>query len=208
MIYPFDATFRELIEARCASFSRLPASLEGGLKPAAVAIAVTDADNAGDAAIILTRRSEVLRAHSGQWALPGGRCDTGETAAGAALRELYEELGITVAQSDVLGVLDDYETRSGYVIKPAVVWAGASPRFRPNPLEVASVHRIPLASIANAGAVSFISIPQSDRPVIRLRVGSGYIHAPTAAVIYQFLELLAGRTTRVKDFEQPLFAWR
>ena len=73
--------------------------------------------------MLLTRRAAGLRAHRGQWALPGGRCDEGETPVEAALRELHEELGLELGPDDVLGLLDDYPTRSGYLITPVVVWA-------------------------------------------------------------------------------------
>ena len=96
----------------------------------------------GHTALLLTRRAAGLRAHRGQWALPGGRCDAGETPVEAALRELHEELGLALGPDAVLGLLDDYPTRSGYLITPVVVWAGAGAAMSPNPQEVASVHRI------------------------------------------------------------------
>lgn len=210
MTHPFDETFRQRAAARFAAFTALDTDEAAlSLKPAAVAITIAEADDrASGAAILLTRRAKGLRAHSGQWALPGGRCDGTETPVEAALRELEEELGLTLGKNDVLGLLDDYPTRSGYLIKPVVIWAGQRAEIRPNPLEVASVHRIPLAEIAREEAVSFISIPESERLVIRLEVNGRFVHAPTAAVIYQFLEVLAGRDTRVFDLEQPVFAWK
>src|SRR5262249_58321646 len=107
-----------------------------------------------------------------------------------------------------LGTLDDSPTRSGYRITPVVVWAPPQAPLQPNPDEVASIHRIPLAEIARADAIDFIAIPESDRRVIRIRMNGGLVHAPTAAVVYQFHEVLAGRDTRVADLEQPVFAWR
>jgi len=208
MTYSFNDELRQLAAARCAAFPPLPDTPSSLLKRAAVAVVIAAADNGVDAAILLTRRAEGLRAHGGQWALPGGRCDEGETPAAAALRELDEELGVKLGEQDVLGLLDDYATRSGYLIKPVVIWAGAGTEIRPNPQEVESVHRVPLASIASPDALSFVAIPQSDKPVIRIRVGERFVHAPTAAVIYQFLEVLAGRSTRVRDYEQPVFAWK
>jgi 8-oxo-dGTP pyrophosphatase MutT (NUDIX family) len=140
--------------------------------------------------------------------LPGGRCDEGETVAQAALRELDEELGLRLTLDAVLGTLDDYPTRSGYLITPVVMWAGAGARVKPNPDEVASVHRIPLKDIAPIDVVSFVSIPESDRPIVRILINGNHVNAPTAALIYQFREVLAGRQTRVADYEQPVFAWR
>lgn len=210
MSHAFDEAFRELVTARCAAFSRQGAgAAAAGLKRAAVAIALVEADGAqGEAAFVLTRRTDGLRAHGGQWALPGGRCDTGETPVQAALRELLEEIDLRLGADAVLGHLDDYPTRSGYLITPIVLWAGRGARMRINEEEVASIHRIPIADIMRPDAVSFTTIPESDRQVVRVRINNSMVHAPTAAMIYQFREVLAGRATRVADLEQPVFAWR
>src|SRR5713101_1238686 len=186
MIWPFNDTTRRNIAARCAAFARLPASEPAlGLKRAAVAIALVETGG-----------------------VAGGRCDEGETPVMAALRELHEELGLELGAGDVLGLLDDYPTRSGYLITPVVVWAAASGAISPNPEEVASVHCIALGEIGQADAFDFTKIPESTRRVIRFRHAGRFIHAPTAALIYQFREVLAGRDTRVTELEQPLFAWK
>ena len=210
MIRPFDHTTRRNIAGRCAGFARLPAGDPSpALKRAAVAIALVDADDSqSGTALLLTRRAAGLRAHRSQWALPGGRCDEGETPIGAALRELHEELGLALGSDDVLGLLDDYPTRSGYLITPVVVWANTNAGLSPNPAEVASVHRIPLDELEQTDAFDFIAIAESTRRVIRFRYAGQFIHAPTAAMMYQFREVLAGRDTRVTELEQPVFAWK
>ena len=203
-----DATRRNIAEA-CAAFARLPDTAEPSvLKRAAVVLALTASDDGGDTAFLLTKRASHLRAHRGQWALPGGRCDAGETPVEAALRELDEELALELAADAVLGTLDDYPTRSGYLITPVVVWAADSAAIRPNPDEVASVHRIALETIERDEAFDFTAIPESTRRVIRFHHRMSLIHAPTAALIYQFREVLAGRQTRVTELEQPVFAWK
>lgn len=210
MALPFDDTTRRNIAERCAAFARLPdGEPQPALKRAAVAIALIGADESAAAtALLLTRRAAGLRTHRSQWALPGGRCDGAETPIEAALRELQEELGLALGPGSVLGLLDDYPTRSGYLITPVVVWAAAGGEISPNPQEVASVHRIGLDSIERPEAFDFTAIPESTRRVIRFHHDSGIIHAPTAALIYQFREVLAGRDTRVTELEQPVFAWK
>ncbi|GAB2476684.1 CoA pyrophosphatase [Comamonas humi] len=162
-----------------------------------------------EAALLLTRRSSQLRQHAGQWALPGGRMDAGETPEEAALRELHEEVGLRLPPAQVLGRLDDYATRSGFVITPVVVWAGAARELVPNPGEVASIHRIPLTEFLRGDAPILDRTEHSPHPVLRMPVGTRWIAAPTAAFLYQFREVcLRGRATRVAHFDQPQFAWK
>lgn len=209
MARSFDDTTRRKIADLCAAFPRAASTGAGPeLKRAAVAIALTEADSGSGTAFLLTRRAAGLRAHSAQWALPGGRCDPGETQAQSALRELHEELGVERGEGEVLGLLDDYPTRSGYLITPVVVWVGPGAAISPNPAEVASVHRVALDDIERDDVFSFTTIPESTRRVIRFRHFGQHIHAPTAALIYQFSEVLAGRQTRVDELEQPVFAWK
>jgi 8-oxo-dGTP pyrophosphatase MutT (NUDIX family) len=196
---------REALSARLAGFDRVSHDLDTRKAAAVGLVVVVDRDGPG---IILTTRPNTMRTHPGQWALPGGRLDAGEAAEAAARRELAEELGLTVGPDDVLGLLDDYPTRSGYRITPVVIWAGeVADRIAPNPAEVASVH-IAHESVFDIEPM-LATIPESPRPIIRLAMLGAWIHAPTAAVVYQFRELaLHGRTTRVDGYEQPVFAWR
>ncbi len=192
------------------------------LRTAAVALTITDVGAGADlpgieqpaswsdeSALILTRRSSKLRNHPGQWALPGGRMDEGETPEQTALRELHEEVGIELDQSCVLGRLDDFVTRSGYIMTPVVIWGGGNLKTMLNPDEVASVHRIPLAEFDRADAPRLTEAKTSDAPILRMPIGNDHIAAPTAAILYQFREVcLRNRHTRVAHFEQPEFAWR
>lgn len=178
------------------------------LKRAAVCLVLID-DGEGGAALVLTRRTKHLSAHSGQYALPGGRVDTGESAVEAALREAREEINLELAQDTILGRLDDYPTRSGYVITPIVAWAPQGAAMAANPAEVAAIYRIRLSELGQPGSPQFVSIPESDHPVIRYPLLGTLIHAPTAAVLYQFMEVAVyGRATRVAHLEQPVWAWR
>lgn len=160
-------------------------------------------------AVLLTRRASSMRAHAGQWALPGGRMDAGETPEQTALRELHEEVGLRLHPQAVLGRLDDYATRSGYVITPVVVWGGAAREATPNLQEVASLHRLPTSELLREDAPLLNHVRGAEHPVLRMPVGQAWIAAPTAAFLYQFREwVLCGRPTRVAHFDQPFFAWR
>ncbi len=216
-----DATLRDRIQRNLRAFPVRRAAA-GTHRAAAVAVVLADEGDgahldrvrvplswSGEAALILTRRALHLRNHPGQWALPGGRIEPGESPEQAALRELQEEVGLRLAPEAVLGRLDDYATRSGFVITPVLLWAGPTPPLVPNDAEVASIHRIPLEEFMRPDAPWLEPMPGEPHPALRMPVGSGWIAAPTAAVLYQFREVcLAGRSTRVAHFGEPLFARR
>jgi 8-oxo-dGTP pyrophosphatase MutT (NUDIX family) len=202
----FDDALRARAREHLAVFERRAVAMDGR-RPAAVALVLVG-DAGGEACFLLTRRAAGLRQHARQWALPGGRMDAGETAHDAALRELSEEVGLALPPDAVLGLLDDYATRSGFVITPVVVWGGAPAALTPNPAEVASGHAVPLRDLEHPDVPRLISIPESERPVIQLPILSTLVHAPTAAVVYQLREVVVhGRSTRVDHFEQPVWAW-
>ena len=188
--------------------------MHGGSRPAPgcggrrVAFVIVGGE-AGEACFVLTRRASGLRRHSGQWAIPGGRSDDAEPPADTARRELREEVGLDVPAHDVLGRLDDYATRSGYVITPVVCWGPPRPVLDLDRTEVARAHLVPLGRLLAADLAATTAIPESDRPVLSVGLLGGRIFAPTAAVIYQAREwLLMNRATRVAHFDQPVFAWK
>jgi len=192
--------------AQLAGFARIAAH-RPELKAASVALCVVLTPDGGPA-VLITRRTRGLRAHAGQWALPGGRRDPGESPERTALRELDEEIGVALSRTSTLAVLDDYVSRSGYVMTPVVVWGGEiTEAFTVSEAEVAGVHVIPLADFDVQPRMQ--TIPESDAPVIALPLLGRWLHAPTAAIIHQFCQIaLHGVTVRVAAFEQPVFAWR
>jgi 8-oxo-dGTP pyrophosphatase MutT (NUDIX family) len=207
-----------------ANLSRFPVRnrATNTAKRAAVAITIVETAHGPDvyglprhdhwdpsAALVLTRRAAGLRNHAGQWALPGGRMEDGEQPEDTALRELEEEVGLTLAPDHVMGCLDDFSTRSGFTITPVVIWGGAGAVLTPDPGEVASVHRIPITELMRKDAPILEEIPESQHPVLLMPVGHSWIAAPTAAMLYQFREVaILGQATRVAHYEQPYFAWQ
>jgi len=215
-----DRILQDHIRANLKAFA-VEAQPREGARRAAVAVTVVDVDHdpgvygidgnekrRDQGAVILTRRAYNLKDHSGQWSFPGGRLDPGETAEEAALRELAEEVGLQLARDQVMGFLDDFKTRSGFVITPVVLWGGPGAVLQPDPSEVSSVHRIPIAELLREDAPLLDRIPESDQPVLLMPVGHSWIATPTGAMLYQFREVaILGRWTRVAHFEQPYFAW-
>jgi 8-oxo-dGTP pyrophosphatase MutT (NUDIX family) len=232
----YDGALRDRVTANLAAHARREAALDGRLHAAVALVLVksvaggarTEARRAdgtpihdpallgegldradGGAAFLLCRRPPRLRRHGGQYALPGGRLDPGEDPVTAALRETEEEVGLRLGEEDVLGLMDDYGTRSGFVMTPVVLWAGGAGDLRPDPGEVQAVFRVGLHHLLREDSPRFTRIPQSERPVVELVLGEEVVHAPTAAVVLQLGWLgLQGRTDPVHHFEQPVFAWR
>ncbi|GAA2377184.1 CoA pyrophosphatase [Gordonia cholesterolivorans] len=197
---------RQLARERIGSWARRTIDDPAG-RLGHSAVAITVVRHGGEYGIWIARRPSSLRNHSNQFALPGGRLDPGETPTRAALRELHEEIGIELGEETVLGLLDDYETRSGYLMTPVVCWVDDDPPVHPSPAEVDKLFFVSFDELRRPAV--FSRIPESPRTLVALNIAGARIHAPTAAVVYQFAEVvLAGRDTRVHDLEQPVFAWR
>lgn len=210
MPYGFAPDLRERIAARMGAFERRPIE-DPALRRAGVAIVIVKSEAGDDACVLLTKRPESLRRHAGQYALPGGRLDEGETSEQAALRELHEELRLELSPDAVIGLLDDYPTRSGFRITPVVVWGGVVGRIVPDPVEVAYVLRVPFRELDSPAIPRLRPTEDGKPPVLSapLPVMGSEVYAPTAAMLYQFREVaIRGAATRVAHFDQPRFAWK
>jgi len=194
----FTPELRQRISANLAVLE--PRILDAaGLRHAAVGVVLLP-DRRGRACFVLTRRLSTLRRHSGQWALPGGRLETGETEAIAALREIQEEVGLDLPADAILGRLDDFASRSGHLISPIVVWS-ENDGLVVSPDEVDAAFRVPLDELVQPGSLSF-------EPLLHFALNGSTVYAPTAAILYQFREVcLHARNVHVGHVEQPFFAW-
>jgi len=238
MTVPYDTALRDRVRANLAAHTRRTVT-DPTKRHAAVAVTLVDSrvgedrvdpapiedwiagrpmpdsldgrmiDVSGGASFLLCRRASRLNSHAAQWALPGGRLDPGESVIDAALRELHKEVGVELGSDAVLGLLDDYPTRSGYVITPVVLWGGGRLDLAPSPDEVVAVYRVGLHQLQRPDSPRFVTIPESPRPVVQIPLGHDLIHAPTGAVLLQFRWLgLEGRADAVDQLEQPVFAWK
>ncbi|GLZ08059.1 coenzyme A pyrophosphatase [Actinomadura sp. NBRC 104412] len=196
--------FREAAAARLAAFPHTTVPDSPGSRRAGVVLCVVQHE--GVPSVILIRRAYRGR-NAGQWGLPGGRADEGETPEQAALRELHEELGMRVDPADVLGRLDDFPAASGFSITPIVVAPSDPGTPRPSPDEVHSVHHVSLSRLAADDTPRWVPQIGGGR-LLQMRLRPDWVvHAPTGAMLWQFREVvLLGRDAsqaRVAGFLQP-----
>ncbi len=185
--------------------ARMLANVDGPISPAlrvaidspgrAASVLLMLVERAAGITVVFTERAAHLRDHAGQISFPGGRIGAGETAVDAALRETREEIGLPTTEVDVLGVLDEFLTGTGFLIKPVVGYVAASSFVAtPDPTEVASVFEVPLA---------FIADPKNVTATYRERLGARFrtyelhhsghrIWGATAAILVNFRDVVSG----------------
>lgn len=163
------------------------------------AMAVTVVSGSGGPAVLLTRRADALSNCPGQLALPAQWAGRWESASAAARARLADDFGICLPPASVLGLLDDYPCEhlgaGSRVITPVVLWAG-------DHAQIGGVIAIRFADLDVEPM--FVSSAEADRPVIRLPLHGEWLHAPAAAVLHQFREVvLHRRGTRVAHLGPP-----
>ena len=117
-------------------------------KQAAVLVPIIDAPQPR---VLLTVRHADLRMHAGQVAFPGGRIDPEDDGPiGGALREAWEEIGLSADHVDIVGTARAFATGSGYVITPVIGVIPEGLDLTPHEAEVASVFEVPLDHLINS----------------------------------------------------------
>ena len=165
-----------------------------GYRPAAVALLLRN--HGGWPQLPLIVRASGLSAHSGQIALPGGvRDPDDESFAACARRETWEELGVAGDRIDVIGMLDDVPTPTGFIITPVVAELRGAVEYRANPAEVSEVFEAPLAAFADPSAAEDLGERRTWGLAYRVRAysfGGHRIWGATARVLESLHEVLAG----------------
>jgi 8-oxo-dGTP pyrophosphatase MutT (NUDIX family) len=162
------------------------------LKPAAVLVPLVARD---DVTVLLTQRTDALRAHAGQVAFPGGRIDPEDGGAlRAALREAREEIGLEGRFVEFLGYLDPYVTSSSFLVQPCVALVEPGFTLALNTQEVAEAFETPLAFLMNPVNHKRGSRLHNGRTrrFYEMPYGGYYIWGATAGIIRNLYERLYG----------------
>ena len=161
-----------------------------GFRPAAVLVPVLQGE--GGPELLFTVRSSNLSSHAGQISFPGGRCDPGETVEAAARRETLEEVGLEVAESDLLGFLDDHPSPARYIVTPVVALLPWPQPLRLNPAEVDAVFTASLTDLfALTPYTEERQLMQYRRNLHFYPYGERLIWGLTGNVLKNLLDLLA-----------------
>jgi 8-oxo-dGTP pyrophosphatase MutT (NUDIX family) len=177
---------------RLASRPRRVAEIPPGHAPAAVLVPLVERD--GELRVVFTERARDLHAHAGQVSFPGGRCEPVDAdRAATALREAEEEIGIPRGTVEVLGLLDDFVTPTGFVITPVVGRVAPAPAYRPEPAEVREVFEVGLERLRDPTLLHDVgAIVHAGRsyPIIAYRPDGRNIWGITARILQELLALV------------------
>ena len=169
----------------------------GPLTPAAVLVPLVLRPEGST--ILLTQRTDHLYDHAGQISFPGGRIEADdESPEAAALRETAEEVGLSQENIELIGRLDTYIVRTGFVVTPAVGFVHPPFDIDPDPFEVAEVFEVPLSFIMDRGnhqrqSREFRGV---QRSFYVLQYEHRYIWGATAAMLVNLVDILDGRGGR------------
>ncbi len=189
--FPSDGPMAAVIDANVRPITRR----------SAVLVALFEEE--GETHLVLTRRSFSLREHRGEIALPGGRCDEGETPVATALREAREEVGLVESTVLTIGWLSPLITFAfGSSIWPVIGLLAERPQLVPNPTEVERVFTVSLAELLAEGAFveerwrrdepRFGASAEGFFPINFFRVPGDLIWGATARVLTELLCVVTG----------------
>lgn len=161
------------------------------LRDAAVLIGLMPPEDGDGFDVVMIRRTDSMRVHSGEVALPGGKIDLDDNSpVEAALREAEEEVGLDPAMVEPLGLLTPYPTPSGFRVFPVVGLISGRPSLRANPGEVAEVFAVPLSFLTDPGnhRQEFFDHQGGRRYYYAMQYGQHRIWGVTGNILRRFYE--------------------
>ncbi|MBW2057675.1 MAG: CoA pyrophosphatase [Deltaproteobacteria bacterium] len=161
------------------------------LIPAAVLLPLFK--KAGEPYVLLTKRTEKVKAHKGEISFPGGVYDRADRSLEeTALRESFEEIGLKRSDVEILGCLDDVETMTRYLIRPYVGIFPYPYTFVVNGEEIEEMIEVPLRSILRKGAFETRSLRSGTgrQTIYSYRFGRHLIWGATARILKQLVDLI------------------
>ena len=183
-------TLRRRIEAALAERPRRVVEQEG-LIPAAVLLLLTDR---GGPRVVFAKRTEGVAHHKGQFSFPGGIVETWDgSRLETALREAKEEIGLPPSAVEILGTLDDTETRATqFVITPFVGMISQPVNYTPDGREIERVLEVPLEALLDPAnfRVEMWERNGEVQPVYFYEYAGETIWGATARILKQFLDLV------------------
>jgi len=181
---------RKKVEAALADRRRRVVDSES-LIPAAVLLLLT---NRGGPHVVFAKRTEDVAHHKGQFSFPGGIVETWDgSRLETALREAQEEIGLPPSAVEILGTLDDTETRATqFVITPFVGLIREPVHYIPDGKEIERVLEVPLAALLDP-AIFRVEMWERDgeiHPVYFYEYNGETIWGATGRILKQFLDLV------------------
>jgi 8-oxo-dGTP pyrophosphatase MutT (NUDIX family) len=155
-----------------------------GLKPAAVLVPLGVRDEG--VSVLFTRRAEHLHHHPGQICFPGGRIEARDASpAMAAIRETEEEIGLSADRLEILGVLPEYFSRTGFRVTPVVALVHPPFELQLDAFEVAESFEVPFSFLMDVSNHRTVDTEYQGRPrrVYSMPYGERDIWGTTAAIL-------------------------
>lgn len=166
--------------------------------PRASAVLVALYEDAGEAQVVLTRRSQHLRVHKGEIAFPGGRQEPDEPLEETALREAEEEVHLDPARVEMIGELDHLSTisSSSFIAPYVAILPDGRPNLRPNPGEVEAILHVPVAELLDHMREEQWYVFGAYRPIVFFDLLGDTVWGATAAMLRQLLGFATGTLDR------------